>query len=166
MKKLIVSIAAAGALAAGGAASAQGLEGVLPQVLTNILGNVGVGGTVGEGQVVGYPPGLPANSGMLPNGTVFRQDDGELVYMDPAGRQLRLSVPSNDSAVAGRYGRYGSYIDPYGRRVYYGADGRPAYVEQNGQVIGYGNSVARRNDRDGDGVANRVDRYPDDPRYR
>jgi hypothetical protein len=50
--------------------------------------------------------------------------------------------------------------------VGYDAFGRPLYdgasVYGTGRVYAWGN----RNDRDGDGVPTRRDRFPDDPRYR
>jgi hypothetical protein len=107
------------------------------------------------------------------------------IVLDPYGRQVALDQFGSYVDAAGNrilvdaYGRhtrldqYGSYRDPMGRQVYYGANGQPAYVDQNGQLMAYGSvygtttaSLGRPWDRDGDGIANRSDRYPDDPRYR
>jgi hypothetical protein len=76
--------------------------------------------------------------------------------VDPAGRSVRLD-------------QYGSYRDAWGRTVYLGADSRPLYVEQNGTLVPYasgGYAMGTPYDRDADGVSNRYDRYPEDPRYR
>ena len=45
-------------------------------------------------------------------------------------------------------------------------DGRRIAVPQYGQYSQYGQYPRTSRDRDGDGVANWNDRYPDDPRYR
>ncbi|MGE4239007.1 hypothetical protein [Ramlibacter sp.] len=69
------------------------------------------------------------------------------------------------------------YTDAYGRQVQVDAAGRhtvitqPGYVDQYGQVVPYGSApgtyaVAPSYDNDRDGVSNRYDRYPNDPRYR
>jgi hypothetical protein len=50
----------------------------------------------------------------------------------------------------------GTYTTPDGRRV---------YVDPN-TCIAYAQNARRSWDRDGDGIANNRDRYPDDPRYR
>lgn len=122
MKKLILSVVTVGAMAVGGAASAQDILGsVLPQILSEL----------GAGRV----------------------------YVDPYQNGPDLSG--------------GSYTDAVGRKVYLDKDGHPSYVEQGGALIPYsaaGNVAAvnapRRGDRDGDGIPNRWDRYPDDPRFR
>jgi hypothetical protein len=178
MRKFILSAVTVGALALAGAAQAQDIfDGI-----GNAIGQIfGVGPT--------SSPGIPAvvAQGTYPPGTVYTDPYGRRVLVEPSGRQVLLdpngvySAPQN-TGLAGRivtdpYGRqyalgqYGSYMDPVGRRVYHGPDGRPAYVEQNGQLYSYasvfGNNVAYGSvwDRDGDGVANASDRYPDDPRY-
>jgi hypothetical protein len=173
MKKFIVSVMAAGALAAGGAASAQDILGGLGSVLPQILGNIGLGGVT---QQYGYPQGTTYESG------------GRLVYVEPGtGRHVVLD-------------QNGTYIDQYGRRVLrngniattpyggsvpdgrdtggwvvnVGPDGRPIYTDQNGHPIAGAPrpptsaevSQANNLDRDGDGVLNIFDRYPDDSRYR
>jgi hypothetical protein len=177
MKKFIVSVVAAGALAAGGAASAQDILGGLGSVLPQILGNIGLGGIT---QQYGYPEGTTYESG------------GRYVYVEPGtGRHVVLD-------------QYGTYIDQYGRRVSRGGgivnqqssvvtpygsppdgrdtggwvvnvgpDGRPIYTDQNGHPIAgaprppTSAEVSQNNlDRDGDGVLNIFDRYPDDSRYR
>ena len=63
--------------------------------------------------------------------------------------------------------------DAYGRQVHVDAGGRqtviaPPMVDQYGRVIPNGSpyAVAPRYDNDADGVSNRYDPYPNDPRYR
>ncbi|GAB3768916.1 hypothetical protein GCM10028796_33260 [Ramlibacter monticola] len=143
MKRLIVMALAAGGLAVGSLASAQDLG----AVITNILGFGSPGYTTSN-------PAVVAGTG---------------VYVDPDGRQV-YTVPNGTARQV--------YVDPDGRQVYvqpntnygitgYDAWGRPIY----GNNV-YGNNAyrnyaqANRRDRDGDGVINRYDRYPDDPRYR
>lgn len=60
------------------------------------------------------------------------------------------------------------YTDGYGRTYYLGANNQPIYIQPNAQVAPYaGNyAMAPSYDRDGDGIANQYDRYPDDARYR
>lgn len=60
------------------------------------------------------------------------------------------------------------YTDSYGRPYYLGAYNQPIYIQPNGPGVPYaGNyAVAPSYDRDGDGIENRYDRYPDDARYR
>lgn len=193
MKKFIYSAVAAGALAFGGAASAQDPLGVLG----TILGNIGLGGTTGV-----YPGVVAQGQGQL-----HIDQYGRTFYYDQYGRQVYVGSDSSYGSnvyggttvygtpgVYGRadqfgtyvdaygvrrmvdaYGRhlrldqYGSYRDQYGRTVYLGADRRPLYIEQNGQIYSASSvntAIASRRDRDGDGVRNRDDRYPDDPRYR
>jgi hypothetical protein len=196
MRKFIYSAVAAGALAFGGAASAQDIIG---NVLGSILGNVG---TTGAAPAVVAP-------GSYPYGTVYTDQYGRRVQVDQYGRHVVIdnnvygnNVYGTQGSHGGRvaydqygrsialdqfgtyrdsygrriqvdaYGRqvlldqYGSYRDQHGRTVYLGANGQPQYVEQNGQLMAYSSTtVARRGDRDGDGVRNRVDRYPDDPRW-
>jgi hypothetical protein len=129
MKKFIFSAVAAGALAVGGAASAQDVG----DVLTNILGSFGV-------PVYGT-----------------QQQQSGSVYVDQYGRQVMID----------QYGRH-VLVQPntvYGNTVYgntvYDAYGRPVYTTPNGSY-----AYANPRDRDGDGVRNRLDRWPDDPRYR
>jgi hypothetical protein len=142
MRKLIVSALAVGALAVGGAASAQDLGAVLGSVLG-----------FGTPQY-GYNTGTPAVvAGAYPS----------QIYVDPDGRQVYVQPNVNGAGQV--------YVDPDGRQVYvqpntsiigYDAFGRPLY---NTQSRNYAYSDPR-GDRDGDGVRNRRDRYPDDPRYR
>jgi len=59
-----------------------------------------------------------------------------------------------------------------GRKVYVNAQRQPAYMEEGGRIVAISGSAsgnvafAGSWDRDGDGVANNYDRYPDDYRYR
>jgi hypothetical protein len=123
MKKFILSAMAAGALAVGGAASAQDVG----DVLTNILGSFGV----------------PIYGTQQQPGSVYVDQYGRQVYIDQYGRQV-LVQPNTV---------YGSTV--------YDAYGRPVYTTPNGNY-----AYANPRDRDGDGVRNRLDRWPDDPRYR
>jgi hypothetical protein len=178
MRKFILSAVTVGALALGGAAQAQDILGGIGDAIGQIFG---IGPTYSTGI-----PGVVAQ-GAYPPGTVYTDPYGRRVLVEPSGRQVLLDpngaypLPQN-AGLMGRtvtdpYGRrytlgqYGSSVDPVGRRIYLGPDGRPAYVEQNGQLysyasvfgnIAYGGEVS---DRDGDGIANSMDRYPDDPRY-
>jgi hypothetical protein len=176
MKKFILTAVAAGALAVGGAASAQDLGG--------ILGNI-----FGFGQ-----PTYPTYGTSTPTPAVVagtQQSYGGGVYVDQYGRQVD------------QYGRpltidpYGRQVDQYGRQVTIDQYGRQVLVQPNTGSYGitgydqwgrpiygtttygsntygsttYGGTVygsgygARTWDRDGDGVANAQDRWPDDPRY-
>lgn len=162
MKKLIATSIAACALAAGGAASAQDLG----SVLANILG-LGM---------PTYQQGTPA----VVAGQVYADQYGRRFYYDQYGRQVYLQSSqhivgydswgrpiygsTNTRQIIGYdswgrpiYGQSGAYGQGYGQSGTYGQSGAYAY---GGSV--YGSSW----DRDGDGVANRHDRWPDDPRYR
>ncbi len=75
------------------------------------------------------------------------------------------------------------YSDAYGRQFYYDQYGQQIYVQSTQQIVGYdqwgrpvygsapqypyGGGYAYGNswDRDGDGIANSRDRWPDDRRY-
>ena len=61
------------------------------------------------------------------------------------------------------------YIGSDGYRYQVDAAGRSIRLDQYATVVPYGGSaypVGTPYDRDGDGIDNRYDRYPDDPRYR
>lgn len=183
MRKFILTVAAVGAMAVSGAASAQGLFGG-PRIIE---------------------PAVVAPQGSYPAGSVYTDQYGRQVHVDQYGRHVLI----DRSSMAGRsvydesFGRtvpldqfgtyvdangirwqfdntgkrtrldqYGSYRDPYGRIIILGADRAPLYVDQNGQLMAYssvyGGQMAyggRADDRDGDGVANWQDRYPDDSRF-
>ena len=130
MKKFIATAVAAGALAAGGAASAQDLG----SVLLNILG-------IGT-QTHGY--GAPAV--VAPQAQIYVDQYGRRFYYDQIGRQVYLQ--DGGSQIIG-----------------YDSWGRPIYGQA--RTYGYGNYGAYGNswDRDGDGIANTRDRWPNDPRY-
>jgi len=104
MKKFILTVAAAGALAVGGAASAQDLG----AVVTNILGSFGVP-TYGT-QTYG-------------NGNVYLDQYGRQVYLDQYGRQVL--VQPNTVYGASVYGT--TTYDAYGRPIY-APNGNYAYV--------------------------------------
>ena len=154
MKKFILGAVAAGALAVGGAASAQGLGGILDNIFGYGSGNQG------------YSQSQPAVvAGTVPHGTQGSVPHGTQLYADQYGRQF--------------------YYDQYGRQVFvqtttttsshgivgYDSWGRPVYGTTNvyNNVYGsnhYGGYAANRSwDRDGDGIANTRDRWPDDGRY-
>jgi len=163
MKKLLVSILTVGALAAGGAASAQdvfGLGNVLPQILGNIgLGNLGLGN--GYPTVPGsiYGPG----SGSPPPGSVVLDANGRPVVIAATGVAAMPGGTVVESADGGQVtlDSNGTYIDRYGQRVQVDATGRHTPI--GGGIAGIS---SRLFDRDGDGVADQNDRYPSDPRYR
>jgi hypothetical protein len=154
MKKLLVSMMTVGALAAGGAASAQGVffDNVLPQ----ILGNVGADGPHRPGDVFLNKRGqriytTPSGVGVLiDDNNMYTDSDGRSWYADPSGRPVEMT---------------GYRRDAWGRGVYTSADGRFAIVDRGpGSVLGAGR--ARWGDRDGDGIPDVRDRHPDDPRRR
>lgn len=141
MKKFILSAIAFGALAIGGGAQADVID--------------SVGNTISRIFGVPYDPTPP---GTAPIVNVYTDAYGRRFQVDAAGRQIPLD-------------QYGSYRDQWGRTVYLGANKQPIYIEQNGQLIPYAGTagtyaMAPSYDRDGDGVADRYDRYPLDPRYR
>lgn len=137
MKKFMLSAAAVAAMAFGGVAQADLID--------------SVGNTISR--IFGVPYS-PTASGALPAGHVYTDAYGRRFQVDAAGRHIPLD-------------QYGSYRDQWGRTVYLGADNRPIYVEQNGQVMPYDSyAMAPSSDVDGDGVANQYDRFPNDPRYR
>lgn len=138
MKKLILSTAAVAALGFGGVAQADLID--------------GVGNTISR--IFGVPyDATPAGAAPIVN--VYTDPNGRRFQVDANGRHLPLD-------------QYGSYRDQWGRTVYLGANRQPVFVEQNGQLVPYnsGYAMAPRHDRDGDGVANRHDRAPNDARYR
>jgi hypothetical protein len=137
MKKFIVAAMAVGTIAVAGVARADVIDSV-GNAISNLFG----------------VPYDPSPYGAVP-GSIYTGSDGHRYQVDAAGRSIPLD-------------QYGSYRDDQGRIVYLGADRRPLYVEQNGVLVPYngGYAMDRPYDRDGDGVNNRYDRYPDDPRYR
>jgi hypothetical protein len=158
MRKLLLSAVAAGALAMGGAASAQDILGGLGAVLPQILNSIVLGGTDGS-------PGTVVQGGQT---TVDQW--GRQVYTDPYGRQIVLNSD-------------GTYTDIHGNPVYVQGPTRtrppslmglgPRVYDQYGRriILSEGSSVEGNVagimvDRDGDGVADVYDRYPNDRRYR
>jgi hypothetical protein len=138
MKKVILAAMAVGALAVGGVARAD------------VIDNVGNA----ISQLFGVPYD-PNPSGAVP-GDIFTGRDGHKYQVDASGRSVQID-------------QFGSYRDAWGRTVYLGANGQPLYVEQNGAIVPYGGRAYASGtpyDRDGDGVTNPYDRYPDDARYR
>jgi len=144
MKKLIVMAAAAGALAVGGAASAQDLG--------TVLGNI-----LGFGTQQYNAPAVVA--GTVPYGSTIAIDQyGRQVYVDQYGRQVLVQPNTNSGYIVG--------YDAENRPIYGPAYGTPSYGVGPYGTATYGNlAYADRRDRDGDGVADRYDRWPEDPRY-
>ena len=142
MKKFILSAVAVGAFAIGGVAQADVID--------------SVGNTISR--VFGIPyDASPSGAVPIVSG-VYTDPYGHRFQIDAAGRHIPLD-------------QFGSYRDQWGRTVYLGANNQPLYIEQNGQLIPYGNvagnyAVAPSYDRDGDGVANQYDRFPYDARRR
>lgn len=140
MKKTIAMAVAAGALALGGAASAQD------------FGTV-IGSLFGFGNPTytypNYGPSTPAVvAGTVPYGTQIYSDQyGRQFYYDQYGRQV--IVQSSNYGITG-----------------YDAWGRPIYGTTTYGSYGTYGTYAYSNDRDRDGVPNAYDRWPDDPRYR
>jgi hypothetical protein len=156
MKKFILSAVAVGALAFGGAASAQDLGGVV----SNILGSLGF-----PTQNYGYGTVLPG---------VVAPSQGT-VYIDQYGRQV-LVQPQANVYGANNYGgtTYGTTTsgvvayDSAGRPLYRDAYGNYTYTQPYAYSQPFGGAYAysgRTWDRDGDGIANARDRWPDDRRY-
>lgn len=153
MKKFILSAVAAGALAVGGAASAQDLG----TVINSIFGigtptyNYGYGGST-PAVVAGTTYGTTPYYGQAPYYGSTNQ-----VYVDQYGRQVYIDQYGRQVIVQQQQPNYGGTV--YGSGVQYDQWGRPIYGT-------YGsNSGYRSWDRDGDGVANTSDRWPDDRRY-
>ncbi|MCG2594440.1 hypothetical protein LZ009_16810 [Ramlibacter sp. XY19] len=142
MKKFILSAVAVGALAIGGVAQADVID--------------SVGNTISR--IFGVPyDARPAGSAPIVSG-VYTDAYGHRFGYDAAGRQVPLD-------------QYGSYRDQWGRTVYLGANNQPLYTEQNGQLVPYGPvsgpyALGPQYDRDGDGIPDGYDRYPNDSRYR
>jgi hypothetical protein len=137
MKKFVLSAIAVGAFVIGGVAQADVID--------------SIGNTISQIFGVPYDASRPAAG-------IYTDAYGRRFQVDAAGRQIPLD-------------QFGSYRDQWGRTVYLGANNQPAFIEQNGQLIPYANvagnyALAPSYDRDGDGVADRYDRFPDDPRYR
>ena len=146
MKKFVLTAIAAGALAVGTAASAQDLGSVLGSIL-------------GYGQPT-YSQSTPAVVAGAQQ--VYTDSYGRQFYYDQYGRQVYVTGSVQQQQIVG--------YDQWGRPVYgtasagsyaYGANN---YPYPNGDYA-YGTGTYRRWDRDGDGVPNSRDRWPDDPRY-
>jgi hypothetical protein len=154
MKKWILTTVAAGALARGGAASAQDLGSVINSVIGSVFGT----------QSYNYG-----------TNTYYTDQYGRQVYVDQYGRHVVVTqAPTvtydqwgrpvynsqvyNGQVLQGQvygsgYGQYGYSTQP--QYPTYGTYGSGNYA------YGYGNSW----DRDGDGISNTRDRWPDDRRY-
>lgn len=165
MKKTILAAVAAGALAVGGAASAQDFGTVLGSIFgfgtPTYNHNTYPGQYAYPGQY-GYPTynsrGTPAVvAGTQPYYGNYGQYGqygqsgtyGSQVYVDQYGRQVTMDQYGRQVIVQPNTGSYGI--------TGYDAWGRPVYGTTT-----YGN---RTWDRDGDGVADSSDRWPNDRRY-
>lgn len=145
MKKIILGAVAAGALAIGGTAAAQDLG----AVLSNIFGYPSYPTYPTQ---PAYGPSIPAVvAGTQPYGygagstTIYTDQYGRQYYYDQYGQQVIVSQGQTSQIVG---------YDSWGRPVY----GTTRY---NNYALGGTNW-----DRDGDGIANTRDRWPDDRRYR
>lgn len=140
MKKAILSAIAVGAFAIGGAAQADLID--------------SVGNTISRIFGVPYAP-VPNAAAPVAN-SVYTDAYGRRFQVDAYGRHIPLE-------------QFGSYRDAWGRTVYLGANNQPVWIEQNGQLIPYSSGTYAMGpsfDRDGDGIANEYDRFPNDSRYR
>lgn len=145
MKKFILATAAAGALAFAGAASAQyyggygypGYSAPIPAVVAGAQPY----GAYGNHNNYPYPQGSYG-------GQVHVDPYGRQVMVDPYGRQVLVQPNTGNHGVIG--------YDQWGRPVY----GTTTYSTT---TYGY---AGRTWDRDGDGVADAQDRWPNDRRYR
>lgn len=153
MKKTVLSAVAAAALAVGGAASAQDLGAVISNIFGFGTPQYSYGGST-PAVVAGTQYG-PQYS--VPYGTqVYSDQYGRRFYYDQYGRQVVL----NGAAGNGSYGVVGH--DSYGRPVY----GNTTISSYPANPYPYGGYASGNSwDRDGDGVANTRDRWPDDSRY-
>ena len=144
MKKFIATALAATALAAGSAASAQDLG----SLISNIFGF----GSTQQGVVAGQ---------------VYADQYGRHFYYDQYGRQVYIQNQTQQIVGYDQWGRpvYGTQQQQPSHIVGYDQWGRPVYG--NGGSYAYGGTWNGQNqwDRDGDGVANHQDRWPDDRRY-
>jgi hypothetical protein len=169
MRKSIIMAVAAGALAIGGAASAQDLGSVLGSIFG--YGNTTPGYSTSQPAVVAgttpYYGSTPYGtygtygSNTIPEGTTLYADQyGRRFYYDQYGRQVMVDQVQQQQQQQ-QYGIVG--YDQWGRPVY----GNTSTYGTYGNGSSYGNYAYRTpDDRDGDGVPNWNDRWPDDPRYR
>lgn len=153
MKKFILTAVAAGALAVGGAASAQDLGGILGSLFG-----------FGTQTYPTYNSGIPAVvAGTQPHGaTVYTDQYGRQFYYDQYGRQVVVQQQNtyNNPVIVG-YDSWGRPV--YGQRQYGTTQyGTPQYGTSQYGTYAYGTNSW---DRDGDGIANTRDRWPDDRRY-
>lgn len=159
MKKFIATALAAGAMAAGGAASAQDFGTVI-----NSLFGFGT---------PSYSYGTPAVVAGAQTQVYVDQYGRQFTY-DQYGRQVYLNSSTQSQVIVGydSWGRpiYGS-AQTYGGAQVYGSNQYP-YTYGSGNTASqypysYGNYAygSRSWDRDGDGIANSRDRWPDDSRY-
>lgn len=144
MKKIILGAVAAGALAIGGAAAAQDLG----AVLSNIFGYPSYQTYPAQ---PAYGPSIPAVvAGTQPYGygtgsrTVYTDQYGRQYYYDQYGQQVIVSQGQSSQIIG------------------YDNWGRPVYGTTRSNNYAWGGNTW---DRDGDGIANTRDRWPDDRRY-
>ena len=135
MKKYIATAIAAGALAAGGTASAQDLGNIIANILG--FGQPSYGYNYGNNYGNSYP-------GVVANQQIYADQYGRRFYYDQYGRQVYLQ--SAPQQIMG--------YDSWGRPIY-----------GNSGTYAYGGTYGSTWDRDGDGIANTRDRWPNDRRY-
>jgi hypothetical protein len=147
MKKWIATALAAAALTAGTAAMAQDLGTII-------------------GSIFGLGNGTPAV--VAGSTTVYQDTHGRRFYYDQYGRQVYMQDPQQQILGYDSYGRPIYSQSQQQQIVGYDSYGRPIYgAPPRAYVYGGGTSGPyARNDRDGDGVVNWQDRWPDDRRYR
>ncbi|HVE53615.1 MAG TPA: hypothetical protein VNB23_09560 [Ramlibacter sp.] len=150
MKKSILAAAAAGALAFAGAASAQYYGGYGYPSYSAPIPAV-VAGT--------QPYGHHGNHNNYP----YTQGSyGGQAHVDPYGRQVMIDQYGRHVLVQPNTGSYAiTGYDQWGRPIY----GTTTYGTTTYGTTTYGYS-GRSWDRDGDGVADAQDRWPNDRRYR
>ena len=142
MKKFILSAATAGALALGGAASAQSPSAVVNNIFGYGTPTYSYGPAI-PAIVAGTQPYYSAPSASQPYNTVYVDQYGRQVYVDQTGRHVIVQSTTTTRSITG-----------------YDAWGRPIYGTTHG---GYASN--RHWDRDGDGVADAQDRWPDNRFY-
>ncbi len=166
MKKFILTAVAAGALAVGGAASAQDIG----TVIGSLFGfgqpaypsySTGIPAVVAGTQPYNTQPYGTYGANVYGNNTYGGTTYGSQVYVDQYGRQVTIDQYGRHVLVQPNTGSYAiTGYDQWGRPIY----GTTTYGNTTYGATTYGYS-GRTWDRDGDGVANAQDRWPDDRRY-
>lgn len=144
MKKLIATALAAGALAAAGTASAQDFGGVI----ANLLGIA-----------------TPQYGYTYPQQQMYRDQWGRTFYYDQYGRQVYQNNTGTTIIGYDAWGRPVYNTSQYNSPNTYSYGGQYPYTYGGQYPYGTYSYGGRTWDRDGDGVANSRDRWPDDSRY-